>query len=103
MGSARWRPERLAEKLLAIRTALGLSQTEMLRRLGFEESIKYTKISDYELGKNEPPLTVLLQYARAAGINMEALVDDELNLPAQLPGDVNHDHLRRKYTTRGRK
>ena len=102
MGSARWRPERLAEKLLAIRTALGLSQTEMLRRLGFEEAIKYTKISDYELGKNEPPLVVLLQYARVAGINLEAIVDDELNLPAKLPGDVNHDQLRHKYTTRTR-
>lgn len=103
MGSARWRPERLAEKLLQIRTALGLSQTEMLRRLGFEDSIKYTKISDYELGKNEPPLVVILQYARVAGINMEALVDDELNLPTSLPADVNHDHLRRKYTTLTRK
>lgn len=103
MGSARWRPERLAEKLLQIRTALGLSQTEMLRRLGFEDSIKYTKISDYELGKNEPPLVVILQYARVAGINMEALVDDELNLPTHLPADVNHDHLRRKYTTLTRK
>ena len=102
MGSARWRPERLAEKLLTIRTTLGLSQTEMMKRLGFEDSIKYTKISDYELGKNEPPLVVLLQYARAAGINLEALVDDELNLPARLPADVNHDQLRRKYAARAR-
>ena len=102
MGSARWRPERLAEKLLAIRTALGLSQTEMLRRLGFDETIKYTKISDYELGNNEPPLIVLLQYARVAGINMEALVDDGWDLPEKLPGPVNHQEMEHSYTPRSR-
>ncbi len=102
MGHARPKPERLAEKLRQIRDTLGLSQGEMLRRLGLEETVELKRISDYELGKNEPPLNVLLQYARAAGIDLEALVDDELNLPAQLPGDVNHDQLRRKYTTRTR-
>ncbi len=35
--SARPRPVRLAEKLLAIRTGLGLSQSEMLRRLELSE------------------------------------------------------------------
>ncbi|HYO63995.1 MAG TPA: helix-turn-helix transcriptional regulator [Pyrinomonadaceae bacterium] len=99
MGYPRPKPERLAEKLRQIRDALGLSQGEMLRRLGLEDTIELKRISDYELGKNEPPLVVLLQYARVAAINMEALVDDELNLPRQLPSDVNHQHLRRKYTT----
>ncbi|MGA9998032.1 MAG: helix-turn-helix transcriptional regulator [Pyrinomonadaceae bacterium] len=83
---ARMKQERLAEKLLQIRNALGLSQSEMLRRLGFEEAIDYKRISEYELGKNEPPLAVLLQYARAANVSTDVLIDDELDLPAKLPG-----------------
>ena len=85
MGTARQRSERLAEKLLQVRLALGLSQTEMVKRLGVEEMIVYNRISDYELGKREPPLPILLRYARAAGVSVEALIDDELNLPAKLP------------------
>ncbi len=103
MGSARQKPERLAEKLLAIRLAFGLSQTEMLRRLGAEDVIKYTRISDYELGKNEPPLAILLQYARVAGVNMEVLADDQLDLPARLPGPTDHDQIRRTFSPRTRK
>jgi transcriptional regulator with XRE-family HTH domain len=84
-GAARMRPKRLAEKLLQVRLALGLSQTEMLRRLGFEGVITYHRISNYELGTGEPPLIVLLQYARMAGVHMEDLVDDEVDLPSKLP------------------
>lgn len=87
---ARIRPERLAEKLLQIRAALGLSQSEMLRRLEFEETLDYKRISDYELAKNEPPLAVLLSYARAAGICTDVLIDDELDLPAKLPAKPKH-------------
>ena len=100
MGSARPRPERLAEKLLQIRNALGLSQTEMQRRLEAEEDIPYTRISDYELNKNEPPLTILLQYARVAGVPTEVLIDDELDLPDNLPGPTDHEEIRRKFASR---
>ena len=82
---ARMRQERLAEKLLQIRLALGLSQSEMLRRLGFEDALDYKRISEYELGKNEPPLAVLLSYARAVNVSTDVLIDDELDLPAKLP------------------
>lgn len=85
MGYARPKPERLAEKLLQIRLALGLSQSEMWKRLGLEESVTYDRISKYETGRNEPPLPTLLQYARLANVYMEALVDDDLDLPARLP------------------
>jgi transcriptional regulator with XRE-family HTH domain len=100
MGYARPRPKRLAEKLLQIRNALGLSQTQMWRRLGVEDEISYKLISKYELDQNEPPLTVLLQYARAAGIHMEALVDDELDLPDKLPDTINHRDIKRRYAPR---
>ena len=85
MGYARPRLERLAEKLLQIRLALGLSQTEMLYRLGAEEDISYNRISEYERGKNEPPFKTLLQYARVANVWADVLLDDDLDLPARLP------------------
>lgn len=85
MGNVRRRPERLGEKLRQIRLALGLSQSEMLRRLEAEEVITYHQISGYESGKREPPLQILLQYARVAGVHMEVLADDALELPEKLP------------------
>jgi transcriptional regulator with XRE-family HTH domain len=85
MGVARFKTERLGEKLRQIRDALGLSQTEMLRRLGFEDDIWYTQISAYEMGRREPPLVILLEYARAAGVSIDVLADDKLDLPAKLP------------------
>jgi transcriptional regulator with XRE-family HTH domain len=87
---ARMRQGHLAGKLLQIREALGLSQSEMLRRLGFEDSLDYKRISEYELDKSEPPLAVLLSYARAAGVCMDVLVDDELELPSKLPAKPKH-------------
>lgn len=85
MGNDRFRPQRLGEKLREIRLALGLSQTEMLKRLGVEDKIWYTQISSYELGRRDPPLMILLQYARVAGISTDVLIDDEMDLPAKLP------------------
>jgi transcriptional regulator with XRE-family HTH domain len=80
---ARQKPERLAEKLLQIRLALGLSQNEMIRRLDAE--LTQNRISEYELGKGEPSLIILLRYARVAGVHMEDIVDDEVDLPEKLP------------------
>jgi transcriptional regulator with XRE-family HTH domain len=97
---ARLKPERLAGKLVQIRNALGLSQSEMYRRLGLEDLIDYKRISEYELGNNEPPLLVILQYARVAGVHMEALVDDELNLPDKMPGTTQHEAIKRRYAPR---
>src|SRR5256714_3641517 len=96
MGHARPRPSRLAEKLLQIRNALGLSQTEMHRRLGVEDLIEYHSISKYELNKNEPPLVILLEYARLANVYIEVLIDDELDLPAKLPSAKKHEGVRRR-------
>jgi transcriptional regulator with XRE-family HTH domain len=101
MGNARRRPKRLAEKLLQIRNALGISQSELYRRLGVEDEIPYTRISDFELDKSEPILSVLMQYARVAGVHTEALIDDALDLPDKLPGDVRHDEITRRYAPRG--
>jgi transcriptional regulator with XRE-family HTH domain len=91
MGHARRRPQRLAEKLRQVRNNLGLSQAELHKRLGVEEDIPYTRISDYELDKNEPSLIVLLEYARIAGVHLEEIVDDRMELPSKLPGTVKYD------------
>ncbi len=77
MGYPRPRPKHLAAKLLRIREALGLSQSELAERLNVSD---YPYISKYELNKNEPPLTILLAYSRASGIPLERIVDDELAL-----------------------
>jgi transcriptional regulator with XRE-family HTH domain len=79
------RPQRLAEKLLQIRLALGLSQNEMIRRLGLSDELLQASISGYELGTREPPLPVLLEYARAANVYVDALINDSVNLPKVLP------------------
>lgn len=83
--SARERPKRLAAKLLQIRETLGLSQNEMLAALGLTEKVSRSMVSGYEVGRREPSLLVLLRYSQLAGIHMEVLVDDELDLPERLP------------------
>ena len=100
MGYARPRPKRLSAKLRQIRLALALSQSEMHRRLETEEQIPFKRISDYELDKNEPSLMTILSYARAAGVHVEDIIDDELDLPPKLPGNVRYQGLKRKATTR---
>jgi transcriptional regulator with XRE-family HTH domain len=75
----------LAEKLLHIRKALGLSQNGIIRRMGLADKIVQADISTYEIDQREPPLKVLLAYARAANVAVEALIDDELSLPDGLP------------------
>jgi transcriptional regulator with XRE-family HTH domain len=79
------RPARLAEKLLQIRQGLSLSQSEMLRLIGREESGYRNFISDYERGVRVPSLLEVLAYARAAGVSMDVLVDDALELPENPP------------------
>jgi len=99
MGFARERPARLAEKLLQIRLALGLSQDDMLRRLGQDEKSYRFYISNYETGKREPSLPVLLEYARIANVLLEVLADDELDLPNTLPSPARSEGIRRKAAT----
>lgn len=86
MGRPRQRPERLAEKLKAIRAALALSQTEIVRALQAEDLIVASQVAQFEAGRREPSLIVLLRYARLAGVPLDVLADDALELPAVLPG-----------------
>jgi len=87
---ARLKPRRLTEKLLQIRIGLGLSQNQMLRKLGLADEKFRSSISSYELGGSQPPLPILLRYAQLAGVCLDVIVDDELNLPNRLPGKPTH-------------
>ena len=77
--SRRNKPLKLSHKLLAIRKSLGKSQTEMARAL--ELKVHYSAVSNFELGTREPDLIIVLRYARLAGVPMETIVDDQMNLP----------------------
>ena len=94
--SSRQRPARLAEKLLCIRTTLKLSQNELLAHIGFSGQMSRNRISEFETGKYEPTLAVLLAYARAANVWLDVLVDDDLDLPKQLPSREKSGGIRLK-------
>ncbi|MDT7807051.1 MAG: Helix-turn-helix domain [Acidobacteriota bacterium] len=100
MGS-RKRPRalRLHEKLRQIREAYGLSQAEMVSRLGLLDELKQSDVSAFEREPDdkwsrEPALPHLLRYARVAGVNVELLIDDEQDLPDKLAPDPMHGVVR---------
>jgi transcriptional regulator with XRE-family HTH domain len=87
MGSSRPQPKGLAAKLRQIRTSLDLTQQEMVKRLksqGVHLTLYPGNISRFEQGLREPPLLVLLAYARIARITIDVLVDDKLELSERL-------------------
>jgi transcriptional regulator with XRE-family HTH domain len=98
MGRAsRRKPKRLAEKLLQIRTTLGLSQNGMIRRLGLTDELTQDYISGYERGVREPSLPVLLEYARVSGLWIDVLVDDELDLPKELSNIIERKSVLKRF------
>ncbi len=55
----------------------------------------YSRVSEFELSRREPSLLTLLAYARVAGLHLEVLVDDNIELPTDLPGKVVYPHSTR--------
>jgi transcriptional regulator with XRE-family HTH domain len=103
MGRAsRETPVRLGEKLLQIRTALGLSQDGMLRRLGLDEDYGRHYISGFETGEREPSLRVLLRYSQTAKVWMNAIVDDGVDLPEKIPSAEMHAGTKRVHEKNAR-
>lgn len=102
MKTSRTRSSRLAEKLLRIRLELNLSQGAILSQLGFDEELFRSNVSQYERGERVPSLPVLLAYARAANVYVDALIDDELDLPERLPSSTKSEGIRRRPAARGR-
>ncbi len=81
--SPRPRPRKLAAKLLQIRRALDMSQSQMLVALGLDKELFASTISGYELGRREPSLPVIVRYAELAGCSTDYLIDDRLDLPTR--------------------
>jgi transcriptional regulator with XRE-family HTH domain len=100
--AARPKPARLAEKLLQVRTALDMSQDGMLRLLELDERLFRSAVSGYELGTREPPLPILLRYARIAGVCLEVLIDDKLSLPDKIPMSPKHQAHPSAYQSKKR-
>lgn len=91
----RLKPKRLSEKLRQVRQRLNLSQNVLIRRMGLTNVLVQASISGYESGTREPPLPVLLEYARVAGVWVDVLIDDDLDLPEQLPTRRKHPGVKR--------
>jgi transcriptional regulator with XRE-family HTH domain len=83
MGQTRrQRPVRLAAKLKEIRFQLSLTQEQIAQHLQrVNAGLQSGHISEYENGKREPSLLVLLAYAKLAKVSTDTLIDDELDLP----------------------
>ena len=81
MGRAhRSRPQQLGEKLLLIRVRLGLTQSEIIKKLAVNEALYPSSISLFERGGREPSLLVLLAYSNLSGWTINELVDDKVDL-----------------------
>jgi len=93
---ARRNPTRLGEKLLEIRTALGLSQRGLIRQMRLVDELTQAEVSMYESGRRFPGLMVLREYAKLGGVWMDVLVADELDLPRKLPAHPTSGGVERK-------
>lgn len=94
MGSLpRRTPKRLPEKLREIRLKLGLSQNEMIRHMGLEEELTREEVSSFELGRRQPNLLILLTYAKAANVYVDALILDSVDLPELIPSPYKSEGI----------
>ena len=89
----RTQPKRLKEKLKDIRSRMGITQQEMVNSLKSyapSEFVDSGYISQFENGKREPTLPILLAYSKLTGVSINALVDDDMDLPKRLAGRPQH-------------
>ena len=61
---------------------------KQLIKAGAERAIHSGYVADYESGKREPSLLVILAYAKTVTISTDALINDEMELPRKLSGKV---------------
>jgi transcriptional regulator with XRE-family HTH domain len=89
MGHPRPKQRNIGKKLLQIRQRLDISQQTMPARLGLPD-MHPGRISEYERNEREPSLFTLLCYANLAGVHLEVIANDNVELPDKIPGDVHH-------------
>ena len=88
MRDRRGTQELLPEKLIAIREFLSFGEVEMAESLssdatsqsGEPRNIKPGRISEYENGRLEPNLLVLVAYARLGRVHLELIADDRFTI-----------------------
>lgn len=73
-------PERLGEKLRAIRERKGWTLDQMAAAIGKTGESRRSRIYEWETGIRQPDLLELLAYARLAEISTDALIDDDLDM-----------------------
>ncbi len=100
---SREKPARLAGKLVQIRDSLGLSQDGIIRHMELTGRHSRDDISKYERGVREPSLLTLLKYAEVAGVWVDVLINDDLDLPDKLPCSSKHEGVKRKAVSRSKK
>jgi transcriptional regulator with XRE-family HTH domain len=100
---ARRKQRRLGTKLRQIRRKLKLSQSDIVWEMGLSEELTRNNVSNFEKGTREPSLYVLLRYARLAGLCLDSIVDDQLNLPKELPTTPSHNVIVRPKKPSGSK
>lgn len=86
MGHHRPKTPRLGEKLKQIRKTLGggLTQNELVKKLGLEDDFDQERISKYERGVLEPPIYVLIAYSDISNIPLDVLLRPEHDIPEKL-------------------
>jgi transcriptional regulator with XRE-family HTH domain len=103
MGKApSYKPARLGEKIVEIRRRLGLSQNGLIRHLGLWDELFQGDISAYELGNRVPDLRTLLLLSHSAGVYVDVLIDDSLDLPNRLPANPKSAGVKKKLSSRDR-
>lgn len=89
--SNRIRPKRLGEKLRTIREVLGLTQEELIQKLNYNASpLHHQNISGFEKNEREANLLILIAYCDLAGICLDMLIRDDLDLPVEMPSKPKH-------------
>lgn len=98
MGHHRPKTPRLGEKLRQIRKTIdgGLTQNELVERLGLDKEFDQERISKYERGVLEPPLHVLIAYCDLAQISLDVLARPEYDVPSRLPAKTKGFEAGRK-------
>jgi transcriptional regulator with XRE-family HTH domain len=95
-GAKRPKPKKLPTKLRLIREAMGYTQEEMVEHLGLKGRLPRSYVSRFETGEREPPLEVLLRYSEIAKVWINAIVDDNVDLPEKLPCARMHEGVKHK-------
>lgn len=106
MARPRPRPRLLHEKLLAIREFLNVGKSEMANKIqaeilahsGRQYQLHPSRIWDFEKGKREPSLFVLIAYIHLGHVHLESLVDDDLTTDKfrkRLGREIDHATLKR--------